>query len=163
MRRTWREHSQVRGKAVAVMHRDVLAAGRIGHSGDAICCSVNGEVMESSNDSRLPMTVRDLDGDGALDGLYVQTLVFLLQRVTSMDEKIAEIHEATMTQRVEKEWYNTTELAEALGKSQFTVQERWCNGGRIECEKDEESGKWRIPGDEYRRLVGGGELKPKRR
>jgi hypothetical protein len=50
-----------------------------------------------------------------------------------------------------------------LGKSQYTIQERWCNDGRIECEKDPESGKWRIPGGEYRRLVGGGALKPKPR
>ena len=32
-----------------------------------------------------------------------------------------------------------------LDKSHFTIQERWCNDGRIECEKDPTSGKWRIP------------------
>lgn len=83
--------------------------------------------------------------------------------MTSLHEKVAEIHEIALTQKVEKEWHTTTELAEALGKSQFTVQQHWCNGGRIECEKHPVSGKWRIPGHEYRRLVGGGELKPKRR
>jgi len=61
-----------------------------------------------------------------------------------------------------KDWYNTEELAAALDKKSFTVREHWCNGGRIECEKDE-NGKWRIPGHEYRRLVNGGGLNPKRK
>lgn len=57
-----------------------------------------------------------------------------------------------------KEWYSTEELAEALGKSIYTIREHWCNSGRIECEKDDATGKWRIPGNEYRRLIGGGSL-----
>jgi hypothetical protein len=61
-----------------------------------------------------------------------------------------------------KDWYSTDELAAALDKKSFTVREHWCNGGRIECEKDE-NGKWRIPGHEYRRLVNGGGLNPKRK
>ncbi len=60
-----------------------------------------------------------------------------------------------------KDWYSTDELAQALGKARWTIQEKWCNAGRIECEKDEESGKWRIPGYEFRRLVNGGKLRPK--
>jgi helix-turn-helix protein len=59
-----------------------------------------------------------------------------------------------------KDWYTTDELATALNKSPFTIREKWCNAGRIECEKDSGTGKWRIPGAEYRRLVNGGALKP---
>ncbi len=95
--------------------------------------------------------------------LILQTLLMLGQRLAAMEEKVIEVHQLVHAQRVEKEWYSTGELAEALGKSQYTVQERWCNEGRIECEKDSDSGKWRIPRDEYRRLVSGGSLKPKRR
>jgi predicted site-specific integrase-resolvase len=73
------------------------------------------------------------------------------------------IYSLLTSQKVEKEWYSTSELAETLDKSHYTIQERWCNEGRIECEKDPESGKWRIPGHEFRRLVGGGALKPRRR
>ncbi len=62
-----------------------------------------------------------------------------------------------------KEWYTTDELAKALGKSGFTVREKWCNAGRIDAEKDQASGKWHIPGHEYRRLVSGGSLRPKPR
>jgi hypothetical protein len=60
---------------------------------------------------------------------------------------------------VEKEWYSTDELASALGKAPFTIREKWCNSGRIDAEKDPVSGKWRIPGHEYRRLVNGGALR----
>ena len=51
--------------------------------------------------------------------------------------------------------------AEAMNVSVYTVAERWCNADRIECEKDPETAKWRIPGSEFRRLVKGGPLKPK--
>jgi hypothetical protein len=95
--------------------------------------------------------------------LVLQAVLMLGQQVASLDKKLGEIHQVVLAQRVEKEWYTTGELAEALSKSQYTIQERWCNEGRIECEKSLESGNWRIPGHEFRRLVGGGALKPKRR
>jgi hypothetical protein len=95
--------------------------------------------------------------------LTLQAVLMLGQQVAALDKKLTEIHQVVLSQRVQKEWYTTNELAEALDKSHFTIQERWCNDGRIECEKDPTSGKWRIPGQEYRRLVGGGALKPKRR
>ncbi|NLY01164.1 MAG: hypothetical protein GXY83_34160 [Rhodopirellula sp.] len=95
--------------------------------------------------------------------LLIQAVMMLGQRLTSLERSVTEIHEIVTSTRVQKEWYSTTELAEALDKSQFTIQERWCNCGRIECEKEPESGKWRIPGHEYRRLVSGGGLLPKRR
>ena len=95
--------------------------------------------------------------------VLLQALLSLGQRLASLEEKVVDIHQVVLSQRTEKEWYSTSELAEALGKSQYTIQERWCNEARIACEKNFESGKWRIPGHEYRRLVGGGALKPKRR
>lgn len=78
-----------------------------------------------------------------------------------MESLVTAIHDGLANRQTEKEWYSTTELAEAMGKSRYTVQERWCNDGRIECEKDPESGRWRIPGAEYRRLLAGGGLRPK--
>ena len=85
------------------------------------------------------------------------------QRLEAVARDVAEIRNIVTSTRTDKEWYSTTELADALGKSQFTIQERWCNERRIECEKDPDSNKWRIPGHEYRRLIGGGALKPKQR
>lgn len=43
-----------------------------------------------------------------------------------------------------------------MGVTQHTVQVRWCGEGRIECEKDPDTGRWRIPGHEYDRLRRGG-------
>jgi hypothetical protein len=31
----------------------------------------------------------------------------------------------------EKKWYNTEEVAQALGKSYFAVRKKWCNRGRL--------------------------------
>jgi hypothetical protein len=78
-------------------------------------------------------------------------------------ERLDRIERTLAEQRPEpiKEWYTTAELAAALGKKPYTVQEKWCNAGRIECEKDR-NGKWRIPGHEYRRLKNGGGLMPAR-
>ena len=56
-----------------------------------------------------------------------------------------------------------TKLPQLMNVAQYTVQERWCNQGRIECEKDPETGKWRIPGAEYRRLRNGSGLLPRTR
>ena len=89
-----------------------------------------------------------------------EALLLLDQRMNNLTELLGEVHAVLMSQRLQKEWYTTTELAEAMGVSQYTVQERWCNQNRIECEKDMESGKWRIPGNEFRRLVAGGKLRP---
>ena len=93
----------------------------------------------------------------------VQTLLLLEQRMNVLSDRVGEIHSMLANQRVEKEWYTTTELAETMDVSQYTVQERWCNQGRIECEKEPANGKWRIPGAEYRRLVAGGSLQTRRR
>ena len=100
--------------------------------------------------------------DGHSD-LALQSILLLSQQVASLDKKLTDIYEIVMAQRVEKDWYTTSELAEALGKSQYTIQERWCNEHRIECEKEPGSGKWRIPGHEFRRLIGGGSPRPKPR
>ena len=67
--------------------------------------------------------------------LILQSVMLLGQRLAALEEKVGEIHQVVLAQRVQKEWYTTGELAEALGKSRFTVQDRWCNEGRIECEK----------------------------
>ena len=91
----------------------------------------------------------------------LQAILTLSDRLGTVERLLTEIHEVVMNERVEKEWYNTGELAEVMGRSQYTVQERWCNEGRIECEKDPATGKWRIPGREYRRLRNGGGLLPR--
>jgi hypothetical protein len=92
----------------------------------------------------------------------VHILGLIANRLATLEHVVIEIHEIVQGQHFEKEWYTTAELSEILGKSQFTVQERWCNQGRIECDKDPDSGKWRIPGHEVRRLRAGCGLLPRK-
>jgi len=83
-------------------------------------------------------------------------------RLAALERTVAEVRQIVTGQHTEKAWYTTGELAEMLGRSQFTIQERWCNDGRIECEKDPDTGKWRIPGHEVERLRLGGGLRPRK-
>lgn len=83
---------------------------------------------------------------GMLDSLVV--------RVAGLEEVVGRLTAAGRPPS--REWYSTGDLAAALGVSQYTVQARWCAEGRIECEKDPLTNKWRIPAKEYERLVRGG-------
>jgi hypothetical protein len=93
--------------------------------------------------------------------LVVQSLQVVADRLTGLEKVATDIHQLLIGQRQEKEWYTTRELAEIVGKSDYTIRERWCNDGRIECMKDPATGKWRIPGSEVRRLRAGGSLLPR--
>jgi hypothetical protein len=101
--------------------------------------------------------------ESILDGLanLRQVVSRMDQPLTSMRESLDRIDKLIHHQDVEKEWYGTAELAEALGVTQHTVQERWCNQHRIEAQKDSVTGKWRIPCHEFSRLVRGGALRPR--
>jgi len=82
------------------------------------------------------------------------------RRLVIVEESLAEVKRELHHGAPAKEWYSTSEVAEILDKSDFTVRERWCNQDRIECEKDPDSGKWRIPSAEVHRLRNGGGLRP---
>jgi hypothetical protein len=95
----------------------------------------------------------------------IEFSIAIIGRIENVDRRLseiaasqAELRQLITVERTEKEWYSTTELAEIMGVKQYTVQERWCNQGRIECDKDPDSGKWRIPGTEARRIRDGGSL-----
>jgi excisionase family DNA binding protein len=90
-------------------------------------------------------------------------LLALDRRLSAVEDAVGEVRDALLNPPVDKEWYSTSELAEAMGVTQYTVQERWANQGRIKAEKDPDSGKWRIPASEYRRLVKGGALRSKKK
>ncbi len=104
---------------------------------------------------------------GDHDGSTLQRVLKILDsfdgRLRSLEEMLAAVSHAVSCRQSEKEWYTTAELANLLDKSDFTVREKWCNQGRIECEKHPDSGKWRIPASELHRLQNGGALKPKSR
>ncbi len=77
-------------------------------------------------------------------------------RLSAVEQAVTAICQVLGRGTVTKESYSTAELAEAMGVSTYTVAERWCNAGRIKCMKDPVANRWRIPADEYRRLVAGG-------
>ena len=91
----------------------------------------------------------------------LQILGAVNQRLDGLEQSVVDMIKGIATRQPQKEWYSTAELAELLGKSDFTVREKWCNQGRVECQKDPDSGKWRIPAQELHRLRNGGSLKPR--
>ncbi|MBM4073198.1 MAG: helix-turn-helix domain-containing protein [Planctomycetes bacterium] len=54
----------------------------------------------------------------------------VLERLDRIEEKLARLIEL----RTIKDWYTTAEVAEFLGKSEFTVRE-WCRLGRVRASK----------------------------
>ena len=89
----------------------------------------------------------------------LETVESIARRLGAVEGRIAEIGNHLEACK-EKEWYSSADVAEILHRSEFTVRERWCRAGRIECEKDAYSGRWKIPAREVERLRNGGALRP---
>ncbi len=97
-----------------------------------------------------------MNGVSQTDAAILQTLTSLERRVAELVVQVEELTVNFSEIARTKEWYSTAEVAELMGVTRHTVQERWCNQGKIACEKDRSTGKWRIPGQEYERLRRGG-------
>ena len=78
------------------------------------------------------------------------------QTLKSLSEDIADLRDSLQELTTKKDYYSTRDVAEMMSVTLHTVQERWCNQARIECEKDPESGQWLIPAHEFERLRRGG-------
>ena len=96
--------------------------------------------------------VRGIQETGETADAVSGPLLALDRRLACIEQVIGEVRDVLLGRAVEKEWYTSADLAEAMEVSVYTVTERWCNAGRIHCVKDPESGKWKIPGREYQRL-----------
>ena len=104
-----------------------------------------------------PRFMKDNHGGGPTRGEVLrQALVSLDQRMIELLEQMEELTTTMSANATRKDWYSTGEVAELTGVIRYTVQERWCHQGRIVCEKDYCTGKWRIPGHENDRLRRGG-------
>lgn len=57
-----------------------------------------------------------------------------LQQVVDRLERIEAVLTRLVQERTVKEWYSTTEVAQLLGKAEYTVRE-WCRQGRIRATK----------------------------
>lgn len=71
---------------------------------------------------------------GTSGGTDMETLMErieeLLERMRNVEASVAHLVEL----RTVKDWYTTEELAQIVGKAEFTVRE-WCRLGRIRAEK----------------------------
>lgn len=78
----------------------------------------------------------------------IQDIADRLDRIESSLQRLA-------TERLIKEYYSTSEIAELAKRSEFTVRE-WCRLGRITAEKRAcgrgRSQEWMIPHDELLRF-----------
>ena len=76
-----------------------------------------------------------------LEGLQPikETLSLLVQE----NRELKEMLQVLLKQRTVKEWYSTAEVAEMLGKAEFTVRE-WCRNHRIKAQK-RNSGRGAFP------------------
>ena len=87
----------------------------------------------------------------------------ITHRLASLESMVYEIHQILANQRPQKEWYTVAELAEILGKAEYTVRE-WCRGGRIYASKRlsgrGNSKEWIVSHEELERLQNEGLLLP---
>ena len=83
-----------------------------------------GRIRDSRNTN-----ICDMETATSQTELILQSVLMLGQRLTVLEKTVTDIDEVVTATRVQKDWYTTGELAEALGKSQYTVQEslvqRW--------------------------------------
>lgn len=80
-------------------------------------------------------------------------------------ERLQSIVEALIKRQAVKDWYTTEEVAQIVGRAEFTVRE-WCRQGRVRAEK-KGSGRgkyqsWVIGHDELQRIQREGILPVKR-
>ena len=118
----------------------------------------NGRPSVEQHAARVAMETARLEIEAPL----LQALLSMSEQLRTIRDELAEVRDAIDTMGVinTKDWYTTSDLAQLMGVSRHHVTVRWCNSGRIECEKDATTGKWRIPGSEYERLKRGGNPRP---
>lgn len=80
-----------------------------------------------------------------------ELLLQVLERLIRLEDTIVQLAQ----RQAVKEWYSTEELAQLLGKAEFTVRE-WCRLGRVNAEK-KHSGRgkfpaWAVSHDELQRI-----------
>jgi len=80
-----------------------------------------------------------------------EELTKVLERLDRIESALADL----VRMRTVKEWYTTAEVAELLGKAEYTVRE-WCRQGRIEAKKRQSGrgrgGEWSVSHMELTRL-----------
>ena len=85
------------------------------------------------------------------------------QEIAKRLEQIENALQRLLSERSEQEYYSTKDLAEILGKAEFTVRE-WCRHGRVNAEKRRSgrgrSKEWMVSNSELQRIRSEGLLAP---
>lgn len=78
-----------------------------------------------------------------------------LNDLTTRLVRIEQTLDLLVQQRTIKDWYSTAEVAQLLGRAEFTVRE-WCRLGRVRGEKKQcgrgVAGEWMISHEELSRI-----------
>ena len=78
-----------------------------------------------------------------------------LNDLTTRLVRIEQTVDLLVQQRTIKDWYSTAEVAQLLGRAEFTVRE-WCRLGRVRGEKKQcgrgVAGEWMISHEELSRI-----------
>ena len=79
----------------------------------------------------------------------------ILNDLTARLARIERAVDLLVRQRTVKDWYSTAEVAQLLGKAEFTVRE-WCRLGRVKAEKKKcgrgVAGEWIVSHEELTRV-----------
>ena len=95
----------------------------------------SGKIKKQMDIHQLPDDGRRPAGsDAVVDHAVALILSMVEVRLANVETTLVQIISAVQAPQHEQEWYSTGEIAEALGKSEFTVRE-WCRHGRIHAEK----------------------------
>jgi hypothetical protein len=76
------------------------------------------------------VSVKQSNGVEPAGGLPPELMAYLDSRFSQLQAQL----DLLIQQRTIKSWYGTEEVAEIVGKAEFTVRE-WCRNGRIHAEK----------------------------
>jgi len=117
----------------------------------------------STGDKNVPRRIcSGLDAASRVDERLDVGYPELIERLKRIEAAIGSL----ANQRMLKEWYSTAEVAEQVGKAEFTVRE-WCRLGRIRADKRPcgrgNSQEWMISHEELERVRNEGLLPDRNR
>ena len=100
-------------------------------------------------------------GDNALQRIFA-ILQVVDRRLGNVEALLAEVSRSYFMPEITKRMVHDHRAGRSCwGKSDFTIREKWCNQGRIACEKDPDSGKVANSRPTRSSACNGGGLKPR--